>query len=230
MDSVASAQRLAAELVNLDCSPSEIARYIGISVEATEELIKGSRVDVGSRTQRRLERLQRLIRARSCVDELMWFGVREKEIAKRTGVRKETITHIHRDPYWSVGPALLDRLRSTLLDRRLELFERLLAGLDIQPFQTSGRPTNRKGWNKRAERIRGALFKAYGGSPLTLRGSDFEGIIAKLGGGEEMILIWAKNPRTLLHEANHLVAFAEHKISRGRKARPKQKELMRICK
>ena len=230
MNSVASAQHIAAGLVRLNCGPTEIARYLGISVEAIEELIKGDGVDVGARTLRRLERLNRLLHARFCVAELMWFGVREKEIAKRAGVRKETITHIHRDPYWSVGAALLERLRSTLLDRRLELFERLLLGLDIQPFQTSGRATNRKGWNKRAERIRGALLKAYGGSPLTIRGKDFEGIIAKLGGGEEMVLIWAKNFRTLLHEANHLVAFAEHKLRRGRKTRPKRKELMRICK
>jgi hypothetical protein len=230
MDSIASAQRIAAELVHLNCGPAEIARYVEISVEAAEQLIKGNGVEIGPRTLRRLERLQRLLHARVCVDELMWFGVREKEIAKRAGVRKETITHIHRDPYWSVGPSLLNRLKTTLLNRRLELFERLLPGLEIQPFQTSGRPTNRRGWSKRAERIRGAMLKAYGGSPLTLRGRDFEGIIAKLGAGEEMILIWARDARTLLHEANHLVEFAEQKVSRGQTSRTKTKDLMRICK
>jgi hypothetical protein len=229
MGTIASAPQIVAELRILNCSSADIAQYVEISVDFVEHLIAGTLTHVNSRAQRRLERLHRLVKARSYVAELMLLGVREREIAEKIGASKETITHIHRDPYWSVGVDLLDRLRTTLFKRRLELFERLLPQLEIQPFQTSGRPTNRPGWTRRAERIRGALLKAYGASPIALRGRDFEGIIATLGGGE-MILIWARDAHTLLHEAKHLVAFAQQMVKRNRKPRTKDKDLMRICK
>jgi len=230
MDVIAPAQRMIADLHNLNCSSADIAQYVELGVDSIEQLIAGNAVDVTPRTLHRLERLHRLRHARHCVAELVRFGVREKEIASKVSVRKGTITHICRDPYWSVSAGLLDRLKATLSKRRLELFELLLPSLEIRPFQTSGQPTNRRGWGRRAERVRGALLNAYGGSPLTLRGRDFEGIISTIGESEEMILIWAKDARTLLHEANHLVAYAEQKLKRSSKGRTKNKELMRICK
>jgi len=216
-----------------------LSRITQVPYETFKEIISGkSKPPRGMLAK--LHRFERLLMARKCLTELEDLHFHRVEIARAVGLCKETITNIFNDDFWSVAEDTLQDIRHLLFEYKAALFESFLSVLEITPLETSGRPTNTRGWRRRTRILRHAVLDSYKGQHRSRRRADFQGILASVGPEDDrdmLLIIWAhgKDSKTMLqvlrHEANELDEFASRKLQDLKKKETiSHKAIMRICK